>query len=156
MYHENPFVASLIEMRPTAFESGAILCAGRILASLSINARTARSIFGRRTGQARWIAQRTPLDGHVFDSRREADEYAKLRLRELAGEISDLELQPRFDLVVNGVKVCFYKADFRYREGGAVRVIDVKSAWTKKDKVYRLKRKLMAACFPEIDVVEVF
>ena len=36
----------------------------------------------------------TIVDGIRFDSRAEADRYRVLRLRERAGEISELELQP--------------------------------------------------------------
>ena len=36
------------------------------------------------------------VDGKEFDSKKEGDRYKKLRLLERAGEISDLELQPRF------------------------------------------------------------
>lgn len=108
--------------------------------------RNARNKFG---------AKKTVLDNITFASRAEAQRYADLKLLERIGEITDLELQPAFDLVVNGQKVCRYIADFRYRETatGETVVEDVKSAPTRTPE-YRIKRKLMAALFG-IDVREV-
>lgn len=93
------------------------------------------------------------LDGVTFDSKAEASRFASLKLRERIGEITDLELQVRFPLVVNGQKVTTYVADFRYREAdtGAVIVEDVKGVRT---PVYRLKKKLMRAVHG-IEVVEI-
>lgn len=72
----------------------------------------------------------------------------KLELR--AGIITDLEMQPKFDLIVNGQKVCRYIADFRYERNGEVIVHDVKGMRT---PVYNLKKKLMAACL-NIEIFE--
>lgn len=93
------------------------------------------------------------LDNITFDSKAEATRYSHLKLRERIGEITDLELQVRFPLVVNGTKVTTYVADFRYREAatGAVIVEDVKGVRT---PVYRLKKKLMKAVHG-IDVSEI-
>lgn len=83
------------------------------------------------------------VDGHHFDSKAEGARYWDLRLMERAGEISDLELQPPFPLLVNGVKVGLYRADFRYRNAdGDVVVEDVKGM---KTAVYRLKKKMVEA-----------
>lgn len=91
-------------------------------------------------------AKKTVLDGITFASRAEAQRYTHLKLLERIGEISELELQPSFDLVVNGHKVCRYIADFRYRviATGEIVVEDVKSSPTRTPE-YRIKRKLMAA-----------
>ena len=71
-----------------------------------------------------------------------------------AGEIRNLERQVRFPIVVNGVKVCTYIADHVYDEMAGRVVEDVKSEFTRKDPVYRLKNKLMKACHG-IDIREV-
>ena len=92
----------------------------------------------------------TVVNGIRFDSKREAARYLELVLLGLAGGLVDLELQPRFDLHVQGIKVATYVADFRYREwqsgphgGGWVDVVeDVKGVRT---PVYRLKAKHLAA-----------
>lgn len=85
------------------------------------------------------------VNGFNFDSKKEAKRYLELLMLEKAGEIFDLELQPKFDLMVNGVKVGFYKADFQYvdKKSGKRVVEDVKSKAT-ITPVYRLKKKIMA------------
>ena len=63
---------------------------------------------------------KTELDGIVFDSKKEADRYAELRMLERAGTIKKLELQPKFlickGVVWNGRKQRdrYYIADFKY------------------------------------------
>lgn len=92
----------------------------------------------------------TTLDGITFHSMREAAYYADLRLQERAGEIRQLELQPKFPCVVNGIKVCTYIADFRYREkNGRLRVIDVKGMVT---PMFRIKKKLVEAIYPHVEI----
>jgi len=88
---------------------------------------------------------KTVVDGMTFDSKKEARRYCELRMLERGKRITGLALQPRFDFVINGVKIGYYKADFSYVENGACVVEDVKSEFTKKLPVYRLKRKLMQA-----------
>lgn len=96
-------------------------------------------------------------DGIVFDSLREHKRYLDLRLLQRAGEISGLEVHPRYPLVVNDQKICIYEADFRYYvrskeiNSGRTVVEDVKGART---ALYLLKRKLMRACL-NIDVEEI-
>ena len=84
------------------------------------------------------------LDGIVFDSKKEMNRYCELKILQKARVISELELQPRFDLVVNGRKCGFYKADFRYfmLDKKKYVVEDVKGVRT---PVYRLKKKLVEA-----------
>jgi hypothetical protein len=78
--------------------------------------------------RSKYRAKPTIVDGVRFASQAEARHYAELKLREKAGEIKNLELQPKFPLMVSGQKVGTYIADFRYREGpkGVLRVVDVK------------------------------
>lgn len=90
--------------------------------------------------------------GITFDSIKESNRYLKLRQQEKDGEISNLELQPRFDCVVNGVHVCFYKADFKYFINDRLVVEDVKSAFTAKNREFRLKKKLVEALHPCIAI----
>ena len=86
------------------------------------------------------------LDGVRFASKREAARYMDLKMLARIGEIQDLELQPRFKLVVNEHHVCTYVADFRYIESatGVSVVEDVKSPAT-VTPVYRVKKKLLLA-----------
>ena len=90
-------------------------------------------------------ARRTEVDGHSFASQREANRYGELRLLEQAGEISGLELQPKFPLIVNGQKVATYIGDFRYMDAtGAVVVEDAKGVRT---PLYRHKKRLLSALY---------
>lgn len=83
----------------------------------------------------------------TFDSAKEARRYGDLVLMQRAGLIHDLRTQEAFPLVCNGVRVASYVADFVYirTEDGATVVEDVKSEITRKNPVYRLKAKMMAA-----------
>lgn len=92
----------------------------------------------------KYRAIKTVVDGVKFDSKKEAARYQELKLLEKAGEIMYLTLQPRFDLIVNGVKCGFYKADFQYLTVGKTVVEDVKGM---KTPVYNLKKKLIKAIY---------
>lgn len=85
------------------------------------------------------------IDGVRFDSRKELKRWNELRLLEAAGVIADLRRQVDYQINVNGVKVCSYVADFAYVEAGRDVIEDVKSPITRRNPVYRLKRKLLAA-----------
>jgi hypothetical protein len=109
-------------------------------------------IHRRKRGSNKYGNVKTTVDGFAFDSKKEAARYGELKLLQRAGEIRDLELQPRFPLVVNGHKVCTYVGDFKYTELAGVEVIeDVKGV---KTDVYRLKAKLMLACLG-IEITEI-
>lgn len=95
--------------------------------------------------------QKTESGGKRFDSKHEANVYEQLRLRCLAGEFIALGCQVAFYLP-GGIK---YIADFvAMQPDGTSVVFDAKSEATRKDKVYRLKRRLMKAC-NNIDIQEV-
>lgn len=95
----------------------------------------------------------TVVDGIRFASKKEAKRYGELKLLEKVGEIADLELQPKFPLVVNGVKVCTYIGDFRYRNVRQDQVI-VEDAKGVRTDVFIIKSKLTKAVHG-VDVVEV-
>lgn len=88
--------------------------------------------------------RKTTVEGIAFDSKREAARYSELKMLALAGEITDLELQKRFELVPKqqGERSVVYVADFVYRDArsGALVVEDTKGCRTKE---YIIKRKLM-------------
>jgi len=100
----------------------------------------------------KYRAVKTEVDGITFDSKREAARYMELVLLERAGEISHLELQPSFVCMVNGHKICTYKADFRYFSASNSIVEDVKGM---KTPVYRLKKKLVEALYPGVKIQEI-
>ena len=101
--------------------------------------------------------------GIKFDSKKERDRYITLKQLEKAGIIKELELQPKF-LLLDTIHYkdktypkTYYKSDFKYfdNEKGKYIVEDVKSPITAKDKVYRLKIKMLLTKYPNIDFVEV-
>ncbi len=96
---------------------------------------------------------KTAVDGIAFASKREADRYEELKLMRRGGKIKCLETQIRFPLLVNGESCGVYIADFVYHDNrtGLTVCEDVKGVRT---AVYRLKKKLMKACYG-IDIVEV-
>lgn len=87
-----------------------------------------------------------PASGHTFDSKAEYTFYTQLKLRERAGEVADIELQPKYWLTeARGRAGTCYKADFRYRDlkTGLVHVVDVKGAETRtfKDKMKQMRER---------------
>lgn len=90
-------------------------------------------------------AKPTIVDGHRFASKAEAARYGELKLMQKAGRIMGLDLQPRFPLVVKGVSLGRYTADFAYIDCAAGRVAvveDVKGHDTREGK---LRRRLAEA-----------
>lgn len=89
----------------------------------------------------------TVLDGITFASKLEAKRYGELRMLERAGWISDLQLQPKFELIPSqrnadgrAERPVTYVGDFSYIEGGRRVVEDAKGMRTKD---YIIKRKLL-------------
>jgi len=118
-------------------------------------------------------------DGYKFDSLKERDYYFYLKQKLEGGEISDLQMQVRFEVIpgvyeeydeVKHLKTkdkivhkrrtiqqpTYYLADFVYidTKTGLKEVVDVKSEATKKKEAYRLKKKMMLA-YKGITVIEV-
>lgn len=100
------------------------------------------------TTPSKYRAVPTEIDGIRFASKAEARRYTELKLLLAHGGIRNLELQPAYAIVVNGVRVGKYLADFRYeiREAGGWRQVveDVKGVET---ALYRLKAKLVRALY---------
>lgn len=100
--------------------------------------------------QNKYHAQRTEVDGITFDSKGEANRYRDLILLQKSGEIdSNIKLQPRFVLNVQGKKICEFRGDFLYREKSSAKwvVEDYKGFYT---AISRLKHKLFMALFSEM------
>ena len=111
--------------------------------------------FGRRP---KYGNRKTVVAGLTFDSAWEAEYWGTLRLLEMAGEIQELARQVRIPIWVNGVKVATFIADFTYEErtpqGWSAVVADCKSAHTRTEPYYRLKKRLLKAAH-HIDIREV-
>ena len=119
-------------------------------------------------------SEKMTVGGKVFDSRNEGRRFIELRIREMRGEITDLQTQVKFELIPaarepdtigkrGGVKKgkliergVDYYADFVYTETASGRQIveDAKSSATRKKESYIIKRKLMLF-LKKIRIIEV-
>ncbi len=123
--------------------------------SLRSRAILVRAVSPSKSRKFRNKVTDTP-DGK-FDSEAEYRYWCHLKLRQRAGEITDLERQVVFELapsvVVNGRKrpPIRYVADMQYWEAGKLVVADVKGVVTEG---YRLKRHLLKAVHG-IDILEI-
>ena len=99
----------------------------------------------------------TEVNGIRFDSKREANRWAELRILERAGKIQKLKRQVKYLLIPSQYRdgKCIereatYIADFVYIKDGHLVVEDCKGFRTPE---YRLKRKLMLQLY-DIRLVE--
>lgn len=95
----------------------------------------------------------TTLNGYRFASRKEAGRYSELLLMERSGLITGLELQPKFPLVVNGIKVCVIIPDFQYRDSNTRKIVIEDTKGFRTD-VYRIKKKLFEALYAPLTITE--
>ena len=91
---------------------------------------------------SKYHAKKTVFDGITFDSYKEAQRYAILKILEKQGHIENLQRQVKYELIPKqkGERAAFYVADFVYKENGQEVVEDCKGFRT---DVYKIKRKLM-------------
>ena len=105
--------------------------------------------------ESKYKNKKTQIDMYIFDSAKEAKRYRELKLLEMVGEISNLELQPRFLLQEsfkkNGktYRKIEYVADFKYIEEGKTIVEDVKGLQT---DVFKIKHKLFEKKYPDLEL----
>jgi hypothetical protein len=89
---------------------------------------------------------KTVRHGMVFDSKREANRYESLLLLQANGELRNLRRQVKYDLVINGIRIATYKADFVYeelRKGAWSEVVEDSKGYP-NDR-WPMKKKLMRA-----------
>lgn len=111
----------------------------------------------------KFFAKKVDYDGHRFDSTKEKNRYVELKELEKQGIIGELKIQPEFELQEKFrdrhnkvIRSITYKADFSYRviETNQFVVEDVKSPYTAKDKVYRMKMKMFQYKYRNIEFKE--
>lgn len=109
---------------------------------------------------SKYHATKTEIDGITFDSRLEANRYCELKLLYQAGEITQLRLQPEFELIPafrkNGkaYRKTVYRADFMYFDNKTGKYIVEDTKGFKTD-IYKLKRKLFEHQYPDLTITEV-
>ena len=111
----------------------------------------------------KFFAKKVDYDGHRFDSTKEKNRYIELKDLEAKGIIQGLKIQPEYELQEKfrdkqgkAIRSITYKADFSYYDKRTKQnvVEDVKSPYTAKDKVYRLKMKLFIYKYKELTFIE--
>lgn len=108
--------------------------------------------------QSKYHAQKTEVDGKVFDSKHESRDYLKLKAMEDSGVIHNLQTQVSFELqpkyvTKDGRKIrpISYVADFVYERDGVTYAQDSKGM---KTDVYKIKRKMFEYKYPDIVFIE--
>ena len=106
--------------------------------------------------RSKYNNKKTVVDGIVFDSKKEARYYDALKLLQQAGEVTKIELQPKFELLPtfkkNGVthRAITYIADFKVTYAdGKVEIVDVKGIET---QVFKIKQKLFEYKYPKLSL----
>jgi hypothetical protein len=102
--------------------------------------------------QSKYRAQAVLEDGYRFDSQAEHQRYRELMLLWGQRIIRNLTVHPRYVVWQSGKEKIVYEADFSYLDTDGQQVVeDVKGVLT---AVYRLKKKMFLAAFPQIKFVE--
>lgn len=112
------------------------------------------SVTANRT--SKYLNKKVIIDGHKFDSKKESLRYLELKQLEASGEIKLLKMQYPIILFEKSKygRAIKYVADFTYIKDGQLVVEDVKSAFTRKNPVYRLKKRIVAEKY-DIEIQEV-
>ena len=106
-------------------------------------------MLSRRTSKHRNIP--VIIDGVRFDSKGEAARFQQLKLIELSGQISRLELKPKYEFMHNGQKFQTYTPDFQYFDETTKKTIveDYKGHMKSEDR--RIKK--MMKIFFSVDIL---
>ena len=106
----------------------------------------------------KYNSQKTAVNGITFASCLESERFKQLLLLEKAGEISDLILQPEFQILRGWIhpetgekiKSRFYVGDFQYLDSATGRIVveDTKGMETAE---FRLKWSFAKSLYPHID-----
>ena len=97
--------------------------------------------------RSKYGAVRTEVDGISFASKREANRYMQLTILQRAKQISDLKLQVKCPISINGIYVFSLVMDFVYwdRKNPDVPILVYEDCKGYRTDVYKLKRKCFEA-----------
>lgn len=90
-------------------------------------------------------AKACEVDGIYFPSHLEAKRYTELKLSERAGTITNLRRQVRYDVVVCGIAICTWIADFVYLDSSGKEIVEDAKGFATRE--YKMKSKLVTALF---------
>lgn len=120
--------------------------------------------------RTKFFHKKVEIDGIKFDSKAEGEWYLKLKELERTGEISDLKLQPVYEIIPKLTKIipvrlktktkwvtkviernAVYTADFEYTDNatGQRVTMEIKSKGSKLARDYPLRRKLIRRLLSE-------
>ena len=106
--------------------------------------------------KSKYNNKKTTIDGIKFDSKGEARRYEELKLLERAGAISELELQPKFELQPtfrkNGKthRAITYTADFKYIDDKGKTIIEDFKGF--ENQVFINKKKMFEYKYPDLEL----
>lgn len=110
----------------------------------------------KRKKMNKYNAARVEIKGQHFDSAFEGKVATDLHYLEMAGQndLIEIERQKEFKFIHNGVLICIYKADFfgRTKDMRKPCVVEAKGL---RMEGWRIKKKLMAAFYPEVELREI-
>lgn len=107
-----------------------------------------KNFTNKKNKPAKYRSYKISVDGHTFDSQKEADFYGELKIRLQANEIDGFCLQPIF-ILAPGLK---YKPDFIiFNKDGSTDIVDVKGFKTKE---YIAKKKVFEDKF-NLKIIEI-
>lgn len=133
--------------------------------TINLSRQEAKAILAKPK-RTKYGATKTMVDGILFDSAKEAKRYSELKVLERGGEISHLELQPKFYLFGSNGQVIIksdrypngrratWRGDFSYFCSKRNKRIceDVKGVRT---DLFILKKAIVSACYPGLEIVEI-
>lgn len=96
--------------------------------------------------KSKFNSKKVKVNGITFDSKKEAKRYTYLIEKQQNGEIHDLNVHVKFELIpkLDKERACNYYADFTYlNKNNELIVEDVKGSKRTITDVYKIKRKLM-------------
>jgi hypothetical protein len=106
-----------------------------------------------KTKSSKFKSVKSEIDGHTFDSKKEAEFYGSLKIKKNAGLIKDFKIQVQYDIVVNNIHIAYYYLDFQIENNdGSFEYIDIKGKDKKSNKfiktsVFALKKRLVEAIY---------
>jgi len=112
---------------------------------------------------SKYNAKKTIFKGIKFDSQKEAQRYGELLLMEKGKLITNIKLQPKYELQEKyrkngkGIRAICYIADFEYLDLKTNKLVieDVKSDYTRKNPLYKVKKKMFEYKYKELEIKEI-
>ena len=115
----------------------------------------------RSQPKSKYGAQKTVVNGVKYDSKWESNRSQELEYLEKIGKISNLQRQVKFvlqDEYINNkgqkIRPICYFADFQYTDENGQKVVEDTKSPATRTEVFKLKKKLFEARFPDYIFVE--